>query len=243
MRKIILHYHFFKNAGTSIDEMLKANFPQKWVNKEFKNFKHRENISLVEKWIRAEKDAVAFSSHTAMLPPPIIEGIKIFPIIFIRHPIDRIASAYYFERNQEKESFGAKLARNTTLSGYIEVRLSLKHDRQCRNFHVAKLSQMFDGENDNEFSLAMRAIDTLSYVGLVENYDKSLKLLSKWLSPHFFNFRPINVAKNVTRSRCIKFKDKLEQIRNEIGESCYEQLLSANKDDLNLYEVLRKRYT
>ena len=33
-RRIILHYHFFKNAGTSIDKILKSNFGNAWREKE-----------------------------------------------------------------------------------------------------------------------------------------------------------------------------------------------------------------
>jgi hypothetical protein len=36
MRKIILHYHLSKNAGTSLDTAFKANFGQdKWATNEF----------------------------------------------------------------------------------------------------------------------------------------------------------------------------------------------------------------
>jgi hypothetical protein len=58
----------------------------------------------------------------------------VLPVIFVRHPIDRIMSAYSFESKQTSESFGAVLARNTTLGGNIETRLSMPNDTQCRNF-------------------------------------------------------------------------------------------------------------
>nr|WP_029249710.1 hypothetical protein [Microbulbifer agarilyticus] len=31
MRKLILHYHLFKNAGSSIDEILKRSFGDSWL--------------------------------------------------------------------------------------------------------------------------------------------------------------------------------------------------------------------
>jgi|GEM_PF-422985 len=239
IRNAIVHYHLFKNAGSSVDEVLKANFPNRWVTREFSDGQQSVNIAQVGQWIEQEKDAVAFSSHTAMLPPPRLDDVQIFPIIFVRHPIDRIASVYAFERNQVSDSFGAVLARNTTLAGYIEARLS--RDRQCRNFHVAKLAQMFSGEEGDETTLAFRALDNLPFVGLVEKFDQSIARLAEWLSPYFPGFHAIPVARNVSRDRSIPLEQRLENIRAEIGEEYYERLLEANRDDLALYDAVRKR--
>ena len=108
LRKIILHYHLFKNAGTSVDQVLQQNFGSRWVTREFQ---HRGNPAVhrkeVAEWIVAHPDACAFSSHTLELPPPQIDGVEILPVIFIRHPIDRIVSAYSFERRQGGDGFGS----------------------------------------------------------------------------------------------------------------------------------------
>src|SRR3546814_7801728 len=93
MRTVVLHYHLFKNAGTSLDKVLQENFGEKWVTREFPR---RSNpvvhVREVAEWIMGNPEAVAFSSHTAELPPPVLPGIRVIPLIFIRHPIDRIAS-------------------------------------------------------------------------------------------------------------------------------------------------------
>jgi len=241
-RSIIFHYHLFKNAGTSVDALLKESFTGRWVTREFSEGLHPANLATVGQWVRGEQDAVAFSSHTAMLPVPNLEGIQVFPIIFVRHPIDRIASAYAFESKQTGDGFGAVLARNTRLRGYVEVRLSLQHDRQCRNFHVARLAQMFMGEGSDDTTLALRALDALPFVGLVEEFDASVARLSEWLSPKFPGFRPIPVAKNVTRDLSVPLDTKLEQIRVEIGDTCYGRLLDANEGDVAVFDAVKKCY-
>ncbi len=242
MRKVIFHYHLFKNAGTSVDALLKNNFPGRWVTREFNSVRHDANIAQVSQWIQQEKHAVAFSSHTAMLPPPDLEGVEFFPIVFVRHPIDRIASAYAFECKQEGDSFGAVLARNTNLAGYIDVRLSLVSDRQCRNFHVARLAQMYEKEDGNEFTHALLALNTLPFVGMVEKFDLSINRLCDWLSPNFPDFYAFSVEENVTRDLSIPLEQRLEEIRLEIGEVCYSYLLEANSADLAVFDALRERY-
>lgn len=234
MRKIILHYHLFKNAGTSVDEMLKANFGERWVTREFPAG-HALNQAQVMQWIRSEPAAVAFSSHTALLPVPRAPDLQVFPIVFVRHPIDRIASAYAFERRQGGDGFGAVLARNTTLAGYIEVRLSLAHDRQCRDFHCARLAQMYGADSGSEAERALRALEALPFVGIVEEFESSLERLERWLAPHFSGFRKRLVERNVSRDPSLPLEERIARIAGELGPQAYERLLQLNAGDAELH--------
>lgn len=243
MRKAIFHYHFFKNAGTSIDVLLKRNFPEQWVTKEFNPTRYPINSEEVKNWIIAEENAVAFSSHTAFLPVPEIPDTEIFPIVFFRHPIDRIASAYAFERIQGADTNGSILARSTTLKGYIEAQLEHSNYSQCRNFHISKLLHMFRNESGDHAELAIKAIERLPFIGVVEKYDESIQRLIAWLSPHFPKMKAISVTKNVTRDHSLPLEQKLEHIRSEIGADFYLKLLEANAGDFALYHAVLKRYT
>lgn len=242
MRKVILHYHFFKNAGTSVDELLKRNFHEAWVTREFNAGQRDPNRAQVARWVQQQREAIAFSSHTSMLPPPELPGVEVFPILFLRHPIDRIASAYAFERKQGGDSFGAVLARHTSLAGYIEVRLSLPHDRQCRNFHAARLGHWFDPDQGTEVDRARRALDTLKFVGLVEQFDQSVERMAEWLTPHFPDFRTFRVQRNVSRDPRLALAERLDAVRRELGNEGYERLLKANESDLVLHEYVTERY-
>ena len=50
----------------------------------------RDIAAAMVEFIRSNPHLRAISSHTALLPVPQIDGIEIFPIIFVRHPIDRL---------------------------------------------------------------------------------------------------------------------------------------------------------
>ncbi len=241
MRKIIFHYHLFKNAGTSVDEMLKANFGERWVTREFPAG-HGVNQIQVAEWIREQPEAVAFSSHTALFPLPRARGMQVFPIIFVRHPIDRIASAYAFERKQGGDGFGAVLARNTTLAGYIAVRLSLGHDRQCRNFHCARLAQMFKADTGSEGDRALRAVEALPMIGLVEAFDESVRRIAGGLKPHFPELEPKVVARNVGRDRTAPLEVRLDEVRKELGEAAFDKILTVNGDDLKVFQAVSARF-
>ncbi|WP_430232910.1 hypothetical protein [Nitrosomonas communis] len=113
--------------------------------------------------------------------------------------MDCIVSAYYFEQ-QGGDGFGPVLERNTTLKGYIEVGLSLRNHHQYCNFQVTRLSQMFKGEGSDITALALRALESLPFVGIVEKFDQSIEQMTKWLSSYFPGFYTMPVAKNVSRN-------------------------------------------
>jgi len=243
VRKIILHYHLFKNAGTSLDGAFKkALASDQWVTRELPVGTVQNSKAAID-WINSAETAVCFSSHTAELPVPEIEGIDIFPIIFIRHPIDRIASAYTFEAKQNTSNFGSTLARNTSLAGYIETRLSIKTDFQCREFHARRFSAMSLDQKLSLTDKARYAFNQLPFVGLVEKYDQSLSELNRQLKE--FGFASLilkNETLNVSRSHGLSLEEKLERIRKEIGDDLYLELEESNSCDLMLYELVSKRY-
>ncbi|TVU71286.1 sulfotransferase family 2 domain-containing protein [Cobetia crustatorum] len=236
MRKVILHYHLFKNAGTSLDAAFKECVkPEEWVTKEFPG-QPKANREQVAQWILDNPQAKVFSSHTAHLPPPSLEEVKVLPVIFLRHPIDRIASAYAFETKQGGDSFGAVLARNTDLSGYIETRLALPHDRQCRNFHMQRLAMMFGEQQGDEFTRANYALEQLPFIGIVEKFADSMIRLEKWLlSEGFEEMRLKPVEKNVTRDTKRTLDEKLIEFKKRISPEVYNKLIEANEDDSYIY--------
>jgi hypothetical protein len=239
---LILHYHLFKNAGTSVDAMLKQNFGKRWEEKEFKTPGARSNAAAVETFLNSRPDLHAFSSHTAMLPLPKLAGREVFPIIFLRHPVSRLKSAYDFERKQDVDTFGARLAKKHDFAGYLRELLESPGHRQARNFQTCRLAFGMPRSYGSELDRARATLDTLPFCGLVEEYDRSLALLEKFLSPRIPDFRAIAVRKNITRGNGYTLADLLEQIADEIGPDLNQALWDANADDMTLFEGVRQRY-
>lgn len=239
MRKVILHYHLFKNAGTSLDAAFKENFKgDEWVTAEFPG-QPVKNREMVKQWIIDNPQAKCFSSHTAILPPPKIEGVEVLPVIFMRHPIDRIASAYAFEKKQGGDSFGAVLARNTDFKGYVETRLSLPHDRQCRNFHMQRFATMFGEKQGTEFERAKMAVEKLPFVGIVEDFAGSLERLEALLiQEDIQDISLVPKEHNVSRGVKKSLDEKLQDIKENLTEGAWDELIQANSEDVNLYKLL-----
>ena len=238
-RKIILHYHLFKNAGTSVDHSLKANFRGHWHAQEGKasGWPSAE----VTDYLLAHTNIKVLSSHTALLPVPVIEGTNIYPVIFIRHPIDRVRSIYDFERKQTDVTEGSKMAKITDLCGFVEWRLQRKGDRSLRNFQTHRFAAAVTPQAAPKLSeeeRALLAIDALPFVGIVEQYDHSLARLQEWLLPIFDGIELRPTKANVTQRSDQSLDDRLAALRAELGPSLYKALVDANQSDLNLYSAV-----
>lgn len=189
-RTVILHYHLFKNAGTSFDAILQRNFPGRWTTAEFGG---GDNAMQVAAWIARQPDMVAFSSHTATGPVPVVPGVRIISALFLRDPVARIRSAYAFERRQSRgaadPNLGARLAGQHDLDGYVRARLAIDGDRQCRNFHVLRLAQ-FVRRPAPELQRATEALRQLSFVGEVERFGDSMARFAALVRPVWPGFDP-----------------------------------------------------
>lgn len=240
-RHIIMHYHLFKNAGTSIDHTLKKNFKQSWREHEDSNTGW-STIDIAN-YLKENQDIVVLSSHTALLPLPVLPNTTIYPIIFIRHPIDRIRSVYEFEHKQIADTEGAIMAKKVDMAGYIEWRLSRNNDRSIRNFQSYRLAfatpKLLNGKQLSEYEQALSAVNELDFVGLVDEFDISLRKMQKWLKNVFpnINFKP--VEKNVTK-KDTNLNERLDMMRKKIGASLYDDIVEANKSDLKIYKKLKK---
>lgn len=102
MRTVILHYHIYKNAGTSFDHVLSHNFGARHelFDGPFSFFTiDQEQLDRI---IMRRPQAVAFSSHQIVLPAPSSLEYRALAAIFVRNPFLRIASIYRFKRGPER---------------------------------------------------------------------------------------------------------------------------------------------
>ncbi len=240
-RRLLLHYHIFKNAGTSVDSILKQNFPVSWVGVEFSESPHL-HPDAIRRFILDNPAVSAISSHTVSCPPPAIDCLDILPVIFVRHPIDRLRSAYEFERAQDADTFGARLAKEVDFVGYVQRRWDKPGDRAARNLQAHRLARVLPNGSDDERTAALEALDRLPFVGLVEAFDRSVERLQSLARLLFPEFRGHKVWKNATRDTTPPLAARLKTIREDVGDTFYRTIEANNEVDLELYEEMCRRY-
>ena len=230
-RFIILHNHLFKNAGTSVDRILQQNFPGRWHTAEFPT-NGMGNTHRVARWITDKATGIAFSSHTMLGPLPRLDGVRVIPLVLLRDPVERIASAYRFERAQDAQTRGAILAKQHGFAGYVHARLSQAGDRQCRDFQTTRLASMrpdVDGSERDRARAAMRMVAQHGVLGLVSDFDAAMDRLARKVQPPFppFSWQP--VTENASGTGTARM----------ITPEMREVLTRNNRDDLALLEEAR----
>ena len=238
-RSVIVHYHLFKNAGSSVDQLLRQNYSNQWMAFDGETPNAIIDCIELEKLILRETKIKAFSSHQIIPPLPDID-VNVYPIVFLRDPIDRIKSAYLFEWKKQlgldtpkgkfedyiKEKFTHK--RRNSIEEFQTIRLSNMHIDRFHN--VAKIS------GDELLENAQAFIQSLSFVGVVDEFDRSIDLLLEFLKPAFPEFKKSNVKANVLQDLSLTLESKREIIRQELSAELYEEILERNQMDEQLYQ-------
>ncbi|BCF98052.1 hypothetical protein PPGU19_026210 [Paraburkholderia sp. PGU19] len=250
MRTVIVHYHLFKNAGSTVDSILSRNFPDE----------QHGHIEGPYPWSTVQpQELVEFSlanpalrvvsSHHARPPLPQHPDIQFLPVLFLRHPIDRFASVYEFERRQPADSLSPSvaIAREGGLAEFAKWGVGQEANAVCRNFQVAHLA---NAQHDmrtaratsEDYMSALRHLESLSFFGIVESFQESIEAMQALFRPHFGDINLTHSSENVTPGRHATLVERLAHIRSELGEPLYRSLVELNSLDMLLYDEARKRF-
>lgn len=251
MRTIIIHYHLFKNAGTTIDRILDQRFPADTHGyiegpHPWSTVSSRQILD----YALATPSIQAISSHQARLPLPEHPSIRFLPILFLRHPIDRFGSVYEFERRHPPEdtSPSVAVAKQGGLAAFANWTISEAGTAVCRNFQVTHLAGIQRDmrtarATHDDYLQALAHLRQLPFFGLVESFDESLDRLRGFLRPYIGNLDRLVTIENISPGRDATLAARLEHIRNELGPSLYKGLLEHNALDMLLYTEAQALFT
>jgi len=235
-RPVILHYHIYKNAGTTVEAVLEREFGLFFSTLDTGDANAVISNDELLAWLEAHDTIAALSSHQIRYPRPASDGFEFFDICFIRHPLDRLFSHYSFLRKPGVDDPLTEAAKANDLAGFLLFLLE-HHPAYTNNAQTALLLRQGDWA-------ALRADDTralgplvreISILGEVRDFDESLMLAEYTLQPWFPQLRLHYAPQNVTNSEKMSFEERLAHIRDQCGEPLYQRLIDANDLDLALW--------
>jgi len=248
-KHIIIHFHIFKNAGTTLEEIFKKNFGDNAISKDTGDPRGILSWAKVFSHLINYPEVKAFSSHQIRFPIPDNSDFSLLPFVLLRHPIDRAFSMYIFDKKRKnlKNQIMIEKAHNLTIKEYFKWNIENKKHRGMKNFQVRCLS----GKAKNletyrdDLQLAIELLNDCTVIGTVDRFDETMTLAEETLRPFFENIDCTYVIKNVNEERKRNLDERLEQARIQIGDSLMNQLEEVNRMDLELYsktnEVLDNR--
>lgn len=248
MRNIIVHSHLFKNAGTTLDWSLKRCFGQAFLD-------HREDDKMCEgakylgSFLLEHEELKALSSHHIRFPLPDLSGITLFPIIMLRHPVDRVESVYSFEKRQKANTAGAIYAKDFSFQEYVKWRMMPESSITIRNFQTSMCldvpDNIFKGHitrpiAEADFKSSLGRLKRTMLLGVVDLYDESMVLFEEFLRPFFHNIDCSYMRQNVTAGRKKTLEDRVFDIFQQLGLEINDSMLVHNHWDLKLYRACRE---
>jgi len=237
---VCLNFHIYKNAGSTVDYILKKNFSTGAIlldtGKPLGILSFKTILHCFKKHYPNVK---SLSSHQLRFPIPRNSGFNFLPMIFIRHPIDRAFSIFSFlkkEKNIEGD-LGVEMAKNLPASAYFKWSITHEEHNVIKNFQVRFLSSKPPRvkAETQDLKIAIERLKECKVVGVIERMDESLlcaeENLRQWFSEIDFSY----VEQNVSKEREKKLNDRLEKFKAKIGDKVYSDLLKINKLDFKLY--------
>ncbi len=243
MRTVLIHYHLFKNAGTTLDAILARTYPGP----------SHGHIEGPEPWSTVSPERLLdyasanpaiglISSHQAHLPVPESAYIRFLPILFLRHPVDRFASVYEYERRQSANTLSpsAIVARDSDLKTFAQWAIGRDATAVCRTFQVVRLAasqsdMRFARATHEDYFTALARLSQLPFFGIVESFEHSMIGLQRMLEPYIGKIDLHYTIENASPGRLATLPERLDRIKMELGAGLYRDLLEINALDMLLY--------
>lgn len=243
-KDVIIHYHLFKNAGSSIDRLLKNGFKADW--KPFDGEKASSILTSQDlaEFLQKYSHLRAVSSHQARPPLP---NKNCYPIIFLRHPIDRLRSVFNFvlrDPNQPNHT----VAKEGGFQGYVKWVLEGSGGGRSvvRNYQVLHLSDAsFRPPHDAtlaDLEQAKNLLNEWGIFGIVRKFNDSLTIFEKFYGERFpeIDWSPVKV--NVTNQSYVSDEDEMMKAQVLLGDKIYDEILRLNQLDLDLYKFALAKF-
>jgi hypothetical protein len=247
-RPLCLHYHIFKNAGTTFDWILERNFGSDALQ--------FDDIANIDTWLSVEQllEFVANHNHAESISShqlnvfPVIEHpeIQFLSIVFIRHPIDRALSICRYMKRDIRGDYRILKAKSSTLKQYILFNLELEGKiSPMRNFQVRFLCRpdvpVYSGLYIHDLQRAYDHLNLFTVFGIVERMNESLVLAEEILRNYFPQMDLSYIKQNVSSDANDTLNERLEKTRLEIGSGLMDQLIESNNLDFQLYDYASKK--
>jgi len=236
---VIVHFHIFKNGGTTIEAILTREFSGRFGTVHGLHANSALDGDDIAVFIRMHPNVSALSSHHLRYPLPSIRRTILYDCCFLRHPLDRLQSVYSFLRTEPAELWVEDPIRDLSQTvGPREFMRRLLNEfphfvSNAQTLLIAAGGVLTRPLDEADLALAVETLRRMAIPGLVKMFDESMVAAEYFLRPAFPNLRLHYVAQNVSRPSW-NLDQRLEELRTLWGRDVYEDLLHLNRLDLEL---------
>jgi hypothetical protein len=252
-KKIVVHYHIYKAAGSTIIDGLKHQFGPDNVMEVDKHPEYAKvrayNIAFFEELAETHPSIFAYTAHRVIPNIHWSKTVDVYPITFVRHPLLRAMSVYRFERLREDDWPRKEIARKFDLAGWMNWCFESRQGIECRNvqtqlFSMADVGQftvrLQSGVYKGDMPALYERLDSMPTVGVVEMFDASLAIMNRLGTRYFPDFHIKNAQVNSTKV-VDDWRAEVGDIEKSLPKDVLDRFYEQNADDLALFERYRAR--
>ncbi len=239
IRHILLHYHIFKNAGSTLDSVLQRNFGPALA------FLHTDDpnsvltTSDVMNFLQGHASVRALSSHHLRPPAPANDAFVFLGMLPLRNPIDRLGSMYAYYRVLPGGDVLAAIAKQSGLRGFLDTLVN-EYPQVSNNPQVAFLAnsgRYTRPPDERDLEKAVEMLRREAVVITTDLFDRALVAAEYYLRPSFGPLDLTYTAQNVSPGRHKDLEMRLREIENACGPRLFETLMEFNRLDLELLDA------
>jgi len=241
-RFVLLHYHIFKNAGSTLDWALQRNFGTAFNRLDAKSEMEFVSNEEIVRFLLENPQIVTLSSHNFSLPSPTYPLFKFVEICFVRHPLDRLQSMYYHFRRTETEDTSSIKARHLSMPDFLSwlVETQPFNAINAQTCIFATGGDYYFPPSPVHLQVAVARMKEIKLLGIVEHMDESLVAGEFFLRPIFPKLDLSYVVQNVHLARKPTLEERLAEMKESCGDAVFSALERSNQLDLELW-VLAKQ--
>jgi hypothetical protein len=235
-RFVLLHYHIFKNAGSTIEDAMRRCFGTRFATLDGPDPNSILRGADVAAFLANHPEITAVSSHHVKYPKPVTPGVIVFDLCVLRDPLERLRSVYHHFRRAEPVDDLSARAKEMDLGSFLDL-LIRKHPHLVNDVQVnilANRAAYTRPPGSADLAAAMGIAGDMSAISVVDRFDESLVAAEHFLQPAFPSIQLEYISQNVspaTAPGC--------EFRDEVGETIYRQLEEMNQLDGELVSQAR----
>jgi sulfotransferase famil protein len=242
IRYVIVHFHIFKNGGSTIESILHREFSQQFATIHGPSAGATlDSVDLAE-FLERQPQISALSSHHLRYPKLSARRFVIFDWCFLRHPLDRLQSLYFYLTRLDSTDPLCQHARRSTAAEFLEYLLDIA-PHQVSDVQVTQLARagaFTRPANERDLEQAAAIVRQMAVPGLVEAFDESLVAAEYYLQPAFPTLRLEYIPQNVGRLRRGTPVEQQQLLQQAWGADLYGRLSRVNQLDLELFHQMEK---
>ena len=238
MRFVVVHYHIFKNAGSTVERILEREFPGGFARIHGPTADATLDAEDLASFLDDHPHVKAVTSHHLRYPAPLMRNVVVFDCCFLRHPLDRLDSLYSYYRNIDSTDPLCRSARHHSPAEFIRHLLDTSPD-QISNVQVTQIANrgaFTRPASDADLERAIQTVRSMALPGVVEIFQESMVAAEYFLRPAFPSIRLGSGPANVSRPILSGATEREQRLIRLWGRDLHRELTRLNELDIRLTE-------